>query len=143
MAEEFGLHELAVEDARKGHQRPKIEEYGDSLFAVLHTVEMAKSPEGTDQLRVGEVAIFVGRNYVLSVRQHTQMGFAAVRARTEREPELLKHGCGLRVLRADRQRRRPLLPDPRRARDASSRRIEEQMFGRHVGALEHRGISTS
>ncbi len=94
MAAEFGLHELAVEDARKGHQRPKIEEYGDSLFAVLHPVEMVKSPEGTDQLRVGEVAIFVGPNYLLTVRQHTQIGFAAVRARTEREPELLKQGAG-------------------------------------------------
>ena len=47
MAEEFGLHELAVEDARHGHQRPKIEEYGDSLFAVLHTIEREKTPDGT------------------------------------------------------------------------------------------------
>jgi magnesium transporter len=48
MAEEFGLHELAVDDAHHGHQRPKIEEYGDSLFAVLHTVEHAKAPDGTE-----------------------------------------------------------------------------------------------
>ena len=94
MAIEFGLHELAVEDARKGHQRPKIEEYGDSLFAVLHPVEMVKSGEGADELRIGEVAVFVGPNYVLTVRQRTQTGFSAVRARTEREPELLKHGSG-------------------------------------------------
>ena len=93
MAEEFGLHPLAVEDARKGHQRPKIDEYDDSLFAVLHTVE--HTPEGEDSsLRVGEVAIFVGPNYVLSVRLHTEKGFADVRARTEREPELLSHGSG-------------------------------------------------
>ncbi|MGE5088485.1 MAG: magnesium/cobalt transporter CorA [Candidatus Levyibacteriota bacterium] len=94
MAVEFGLHELAVEDARKGHQRPKIEEYGDSLFAVLHPVEMVKSGAGADELRIGEVAVFVGPNYVLTVRQRTQTGFSAVRARTEREPELLKHGSG-------------------------------------------------
>ena len=94
MAAEFGLHELAVEDARKGHQRPKIEEYGDSLFAVLHPAEMVKSNGGADELRIGEVAVFVGPNYVLTVRQRTQMGFSAVRARTEREPELLKHGSG-------------------------------------------------
>ena len=50
MQEEFGLHPLAVEDARVGHQRPKIEEYGDSLFVVLHTIEV----EG-DELKVGEV----------------------------------------------------------------------------------------
>ena len=67
MQREFGLHELAVEDAQHGHQRPKIEEYGDSLFAVLHTVEIVD-----DELQIGEVDIFVGRNYVLSVRSRTK-----------------------------------------------------------------------
>jgi magnesium transporter len=94
MAQEFGLHDLAVDDARSGHQRPKIEEYGDSLFAVLHPVERIKTAEGVEELLVGEVDIFVGENYVLSVRHRTRVGFAAVRARTEREPELLKHGSG-------------------------------------------------
>ncbi|HEX5613137.1 MAG TPA: magnesium/cobalt transporter CorA [Burkholderiales bacterium] len=89
MQEEFGLHPLAVEDARHGHQRPKIEEYGDEVFAVLHIVE----PVG-DELRVGEVAVFVGRNFVLSVRSRTQRGFRDVRARCEREPELLRYGAG-------------------------------------------------
>src|SRR6185295_1875448 len=56
MREEFGLHELAVEDARHGHQRPKIEEYGDSLFVVLNTLEIAG-----DEVRLGEVDVFVGR----------------------------------------------------------------------------------
>ena len=92
MAEEFGLHELAVEDARKGHQRPKIEEYGDSLFAVLQPVEKVKREDGTDELRIGEVDVFVGPNYVLSVRHRTQVGFGAVRTRAEREPELLRNG---------------------------------------------------
>ena len=86
---EFDLHELAVEDAQHGHQRPKIEEYGDSLFTVLHTVTI----DG-DELKEGEVAIFVGRNYVLSVRNRSERGFADVRARCEREPELLRHGSG-------------------------------------------------
>jgi len=94
MGEEFGLHHLAVEDARNGHQRPKIEEYGDSLFAVLHPVEIVKLDDGTDDLRIGEVDIFAGRNYVLTVRHRTQVGFAAVRERTEREPEFLRHGAG-------------------------------------------------
>jgi magnesium transporter len=94
MAEEFGLHELAVDDARHGHQRPKIEEYGDSLFAVLHTVEQVKGADGSEELRTGEVDIFVGPNYILSVRHRTQVGFSAVRARTEREPELLRNGSG-------------------------------------------------
>jgi magnesium transporter len=89
MQAEFDLHPLAVEDARHGHQRPKIEEYGDSLFAVLHLVEM----DGVE-LKVGEVAIFVGTNYVLSVRSSSTRGFVEVRARCEREPELLRHGSG-------------------------------------------------
>ncbi len=89
MQQEFGLHELAVEDARHGHQRPKIEEYGDSLFAVLQIVEIFGN-----ELNLGEIDVFVGRNYVLSVRTHAEKGFADVRARSEREPELLKHGSG-------------------------------------------------
>ena len=89
MQEEFGLHPLAVEDARVGHQRPKIEEYGDSLFVVMHTIEV----EG-DELKIGEVNVFVARNYVLSVRNRTERGFQDVRARAEREPELLKNGSG-------------------------------------------------
>jgi magnesium transporter len=88
MREEFGLHELAVEDAHTGHQRPKIEEYGDSLFAVLHTVEI----QG-DDLGVGEVDIFVGPNYILSIRIGTERGFADVRAQCEHEPHLLKFGA--------------------------------------------------
>ncbi len=88
MQAQFNLHELAVEDARHGHQRPKIEEYGDSLFAVLQLVEV----QG-DELNVGEVDIFVGRDYVLSVRNRSEHGFLGVRARAEREPELLKQGA--------------------------------------------------
>jgi magnesium transporter len=88
MQEEFGLHELAVEDAMRGHQRPKIEEYGESLFAVMHTVEIKD-----DELVVGEVDVFVGPNYVLSVRRDSIEGFLGVRARAEREPQLLKKGA--------------------------------------------------
>jgi magnesium transporter len=94
MAEEFGLHELAVDDARHGHQRPKIEEYGDSLFAVLHTVEKSTTAAGDEELLAGEVDVFVGSNYVLSIRKRTQVGFQAVRTRAEREPELLRYGSG-------------------------------------------------
>ena len=89
MQSEFGLHELAVEDSRHGHQRPKIEEFGNSLFAVLHNPELAQ-----DELNVGEVDIFIGPNYILSVRNNVEQGFAAVRERCEREPELLKRGSG-------------------------------------------------
>jgi magnesium transporter len=89
MQEEFDLHPLAVEDARHGHQRPKIDEYGGSLFVVMNTIEV----EGEDLL-AGEIHVFAGANYVLSVRHRTERGFQDVRARAEREPELLKHGSG-------------------------------------------------
>jgi magnesium transporter len=88
MQEEFGLHELAVEDARRGHQRPKIEEYGDSLFVVVKTIECRDG-----EVAVGEVDIFVGDNYVLSARDgHSQQGFLGVRARAEKEPHMLRLG---------------------------------------------------
>ena len=89
MQQEFGLHELAVEDARHGHQRPKIEEYGDSLFAVMHLLDMHDS-----EIEVGEVNVFVGRNYVLSVRSRSEQKFIGVRERCEREPHLLQQGAG-------------------------------------------------
>ena len=87
LQEEFSLHELAIEDAQKGHQRPKIEEYGSSLFVVLHLFE----PAG-NELQTGEIAIFVGPQYIISVRRDAQLGFADVRRRCEQEPELLQHG---------------------------------------------------
>jgi magnesium transporter len=87
MQTEFQLHELAVEDAMHGHQRPKIEEYGDSLFAVVHTIEMRDG-----ELNVGELNIFVEENYVLSARARSEQGFLGVRARCEREPHLLRQG---------------------------------------------------
>jgi magnesium transporter len=89
MQREFDLHELSVEDAHHGQQRPKIEEYGEELFCVLHTVQI----DG-EALCVGELSVFVGINYVLSVRNRTARGFKEVRARCEREPELLQHGAG-------------------------------------------------
>jgi magnesium transporter len=89
MQHEFALHELAVEDAMRGHQRPKIEEYGECVFAVMHTVECKG-----DELVTGEVAVFAGPNYVLSVRRDSLQGFLGVRARAEREPHLLKKGSG-------------------------------------------------
>jgi len=90
MREEFGLHELAVEDAHHGHQRPKIEEYGDSMFVVMNTLELLP----TDELNTGEINVFVGRNYILTSRQGTERGFQDVRQRCEREPDLLGHGSG-------------------------------------------------
>jgi magnesium transporter len=89
MQREFGLHELAVEDARHGHQRPKIDEYDGSLFVVLHLIELKN-----DELHIGELAIFAGPKYIVSVRARVEQGFADVRARCEQEPHLLRHGPG-------------------------------------------------
>ena len=85
----FNLHPLAVEDALTGHQRPKIEEYGDSLFAVLHIVE-----PNEDEYHIGELAIFAGPSYVVAVRSRAHQDFTEVRARMEREPKALKLGPG-------------------------------------------------
>ncbi|MES2823483.1 MAG: magnesium/cobalt transporter CorA [Pseudomonadota bacterium] len=87
MKEEFNLHELAVEDASHGHQRPKIEEYGESLFAVIHMIDVLD-----DELVIGELDIFVAKNYVLSVRSRSKNGLSSVRERCEHEPYLLKQG---------------------------------------------------
>ena len=89
MQEEFNLHELAVEDAARGHQRPKMEEYGDCVFVIVQIVELKG-----EELNVGELAIFAGTNYVLSVRRDANQGFLGVRARAEREPHQLKKGSG-------------------------------------------------
>ena len=89
MQREFDLHELAVEDASHGHQRPKVEEYGHTLFVVMKLPELREG-----ELENGEVAIFVGENFVLSVRNNSQQGFLGVRERCEREPEHLRQGSG-------------------------------------------------
>jgi magnesium transporter len=90
MQQEFGLHELAIEDARHGHQRPKVEEYGDTLFVVVQTLEL----DAQDQILAGEVDVFVGRNFVLTVRNRSGRSLLGVRERSEREPHLLRHGAG-------------------------------------------------
>lgn len=124
MQREFGLHELAVEDAHHGHQRPKIEEYGDLLFAVVHIIEMAD-----DELKVGELDIFVEKNYVLSVRNHSEQGFLGVRARCEHEPHLLKQGSAFvfyALMDAVVDRYFPVLD----ALETELETIEEQIFSK-------------
>ncbi|MDR2852460.1 MAG: magnesium/cobalt transporter CorA [Burkholderiaceae bacterium] len=87
---EFGLHELAVEDVRHGNQRPKVEEYDDTVFVVMHTLERGAH----EPLEVGEVSVFAGSNFVLSVRNRSAQGFWDVRQRAEREPQSLCQGPG-------------------------------------------------
>ncbi len=128
MQEEFGLHDLAVEDARHGHQRPKIEEYDHTLFAVLQTVEIGEGNE----LALGEVDVFVGPNFVLSVRNRTRADFLGVRARSEREPHLLKHGPAFvfyALLDAVVDRYFPIID----ALETELESIEDQIFEPHLG----------
>ncbi|MFZ5658092.1 MAG: magnesium and cobalt transport protein CorA [Pseudomonadota bacterium] len=89
LQEEFGLHDLAVEDAQNAHQRPKTEGYGDSLFIAVHT---AQSVEG--RIRFGETHVFAGPRYIVTVRHGASASYAPARARLERERDLLVHGPG-------------------------------------------------
>jgi len=87
LQEEFGLHDLAIEDAHNAHQRPKFETYGNSLFIVAHTAQMVEG-----HIRFGETHIFLGPRYLVTVRHGASLSYAPVRARVEREPELLSLG---------------------------------------------------
>lgn len=132
MQHEFGLHELAVEDARVGHQRPKIEEYGESLFVVVHSVELIGG-----EMRIGEVDIFVGDTYVLSNRNNYDQGFGDVRTRCERETKHLELGPAFvlyALMDAIVDRYFPVVD----ALEAELWKIEEQIFSSpaHRSTLE-------
>ena len=87
LQEEFGLHDLAIEDAQNAHQRPKLEVYGDSLFLAVHT---AQTVDG--RIRFGETQIFAGPRYIVTVRHGASASYAPARARLERERDLLVRG---------------------------------------------------
>ncbi len=126
---EFGLHPLAVEDAHHGHQRPKVEEYGDSLFAVMHLLEVSGEAAG---LTLGELNVFVGENYVVSVRNRSEHGFVDVRERCEREPELLRNGPGFvlyALMDAVVDRYFPVID----ALEVELETIEQQIFTQRAG----------
>ncbi|ANS64119.1 ion transport protein [Streptomyces lincolnensis] len=89
VTQEFGLHPLAVEDALKAHQRPKLEVYDDSLFLVLKPV--LYEPK-SDEVSTGEVMLFLGDSFVVTVRHGEGAPLSAVRRRLEHEPELLGKG---------------------------------------------------
>jgi magnesium transporter len=84
---QLDLHDLAIEDAGKPHQRPKIEQYGDALFIVARTAQLIES-----RVAFGETHLFVGRGYVISVRHGASTSYAAVRERCESCPTVLSHG---------------------------------------------------
>lgn len=87
LQDEFGLHDLAVEDAHHAHQRPKVEPYGNSLFIAAHTAQQLDG-----HVRFGETHVFIGPRYLMTVRHGASLSFASVRQRLEREPDLLAQG---------------------------------------------------
>jgi magnesium transporter len=89
MQQQFDLHELAIEDALRAHQRPKLEEYGASLFVVLRPAELRDHT-----LELGETHIFLGARYVISVRHGATHSYTGVRSRCESTPHLLRKGPG-------------------------------------------------
>jgi magnesium transporter len=89
IAEVFNLHELAVEDAESAHQRPKLEDYDDSFFIVLKT---AHYHEATETVHFGEIDLFIGRDYLVSVRHGPGAALRGARKRLEERPDLLKLG---------------------------------------------------
>lgn len=89
LAEEFDLHPLSVEDAMEAHQRPKLERYGDTLFVVLRAARYLDAPEEVD---FGELHVFVGPDFVITVRHGAAPDLSAVRHRMEQTPELLNLG---------------------------------------------------
>src|SRR3984893_9768663 len=88
---EFGLHDLAVEDAQLAHQRPKLEQYGDSIFVVLRPALLSPDEQ---QIELGETHLFVGPRHIVSVRHGATPSYAEVRKRCESTPSLLAKGPG-------------------------------------------------
>lgn len=89
VTQEFGLHPLAVEDALNAHQRPKLEVYDDSLFVVLKPVSYDSD---SDIVSTGELMIFLGDSFVVTVRHGENMPLASIRRHLEEQPEMLRHG---------------------------------------------------
>jgi magnesium transporter len=95
IADTFGLHELAVEDAVQAHQRPKLERYDETLFMVLKTVRFVEhdSPEATNEIvETGELMAFLGHDFIVTVRHGNHSGLATLRAELDAAPERLKLG---------------------------------------------------
>ncbi|MDO5610959.1 MAG: magnesium and cobalt transport protein CorA [Pseudomonadota bacterium] len=87
LQEEFGLHDLAVEDAHGAHQRPKLEAFGNTLFLAVHTAQLVD-----EHVRFGETHIFYGKRFFITVRHGASLTFAILRQKLEREPAILKLG---------------------------------------------------
>lgn len=130
LQDKFDLHDLAIEDAGKAHQRPKIEAYGDSLFIVAQTAHAAD-----ERIAYGETHLFLGPRYLVSVRHGASQSYAPARQRLEREPELLALGPSAAlyaVLDAIVDNYLPIIDDFRLTLDTLEKKIVSEQF--------HRGI---
>ncbi len=87
LQEEFSLHELAIEDSHKAHQRPKVELYDNTLFIAVHTVQMLG-----ERVQFGETHLFLGERFLVTVRHGSSISYEPARARCERDPEYLAAG---------------------------------------------------
>ena len=92
---EFGLHPLAVEDAIEAHERPKLEVYADMILIVLKT---ARYVDPKEVIELGEILVFLGHDYIITVRHGEASELSPVRRQLEEQPELLKHGPGAVLL---------------------------------------------
>ncbi len=131
--EVFALHDLAVEDAHRAHQRPKLEEYGETLFVVLRTAQLADG----GSIGFGETHVFVAPRYVVTVRHGASLSYAGVRARCENAPALLATGPGF-VLYAIMDfvvdQYFPIVRGMEEALD----RVDELLFGAQAGEMTER-----
>ena len=122
VAGQFGLHELAVEDAERAHQRPKIEDYDDSFFLVLKT---AHYHDESETVHFGEIDVFAGPGYMVSVRHGEGTALGGARRRLEERPDLLKSGPAAVSGRSSTRSSTITCPSPR-ASTTTSRRSSRQ-----------------
>jgi magnesium transporter len=130
LQEEFGLHDLAIEDAHRAHQRPKIEVYGDSLFIVLRTVQ-----EIDRSVRFGETHAFLGKRFLVTIRHGASLTYRHARERCEREPEMMSLGpsyCLYAVLDSIVDHYAPIAASFREQLDDLEDRIFESEFRRET-----------
>jgi magnesium transporter len=130
LQDEFGLHDLAVEDAYMAHQRPKLEEYGDHLFLVLQTAQLLDG-----DVAFGETHVFLGSNFVVTVRHGASQSYVKVRERCEATPERLSRGPSYvlySIMDFVVDNYRPIMEDL----EARFERFESDLFA-HDSGTEH------
>lgn len=127
---EFGLHDLAIEDALKAHQRPKVENYGNSLFIVVNTAQLVD-----ERIRYGETHAFLGQRFLLTVRHGASLSYTPVRERIEREPTMLGLGpafCLYGILDFVVDNYLPIMDGFRDTLDALEKDIFSERYKRHT-----------